>query len=448
MSHYLHVSAGKLQSKGVPSVRSRVVNLTELVLGITVEAVRQALTAAFGEVYHGTPLPFPTERLAGEELRRLEEKFASWEWRMGKEADFTYALSRRFFWGEITIQFRVSAGRVEEAAVYTDAMDVFYAQRVQQAWKGLPFTAAPVRRGQSLPMEDQNKRRCLGTSVASGGMHVMNGFDLIVIGGGPGGYVAALEAAKLGKTVVVVERDAVGGTCLNRGCIPTKALLRASRVFREATCSEELGIHVQNASCDRAAMYAHVQKVTAQLRSGIELLFQKGNITLLHGSAQIEAPGRVLVDGTPYEAQNLLIATGSLPAMPPIPGIHLPGVVTSDQLLQGDGVDCKRLAIIGGGVIGVEFAQIYSDLGCAVTILEALPRLLPTMDREISQNLSMILKKRGVSVYTGASVQEIASGDGELLCRFRKKAAIWKPRRLPAGVHGPQARHRELCRIV
>ena len=233
----------------------------------------------------------------------------------------------------------------------------------------------------------------------------MNGFDLIVIGGGPGGYVAALEAAKLGKTVAVVERDAVGGTCLNRGCIPTKALLRASRVFREATCSEELGIHVQNASCDRAAMYAHVQKVTAQLRSGIELLFQKGNITLLHGSAQIEAPGRVLVDGTPYEAQNLLIATGSLPAMPPIPGIHLPGVVTSDQLLQGDGVDCKRLAIIGGGVIGVEFAQIYSDLGCAVTILEALPRLLPTMDREISQNLSMILKKRGVSVYTGASVQ-------------------------------------------
>ena len=251
----------------------------------------------------------------------------------------------------------------------------------------------------------------------------MNGFVLIVIGGGPGGYVAALEAAKLGKTVAVVERDAVGGTCLNRGCIPTKALLRASRVFREATCSEELGIHVQNASCDRAAMYAHVQKVTAQLRSGIELLFQKGNITLLHGSAQIEAPGRVLVDGTPYEAQNLLIATGSLPAMPPIPGIHLPGVVTSDQLLQGDGVDCKRLAIIGGGVIGVEFAQIYSDLGCAVTILEALPRLLPTMDREISQNLSMILKKRGVSVYTGASVQEIASGDGELLCRFSQKGS-------------------------
>ena len=135
-----------------------VVNLTELVLGITVEAVRQALTAAFGEVYHGTPLPFPTERLAGEELRRLEEKFASWEWRMGKEADFTYALSRRFFWGEITIQFRVSAGRVEEAAVYTDAMDVFYAQRVQQAWKGLPFTCGSLCAAvKALPMEVQEQ---------------------------------------------------------------------------------------------------------------------------------------------------------------------------------------------------------------------------------------------------------------------------------------------------
>lgn len=158
MSHYLHVSAGKLQSKGVPSVRSRVVNLVELVPGITVETVRQALTAAFGEVYHGTPLPFPTGRLAGEELRRLEEKFASWEWRMGKEADFTYALSRRFFWGEITIQFRVSAGRVEEAAVYTDAMDVFYAQRVQQAWKGLPFTCGSLCAAvKALPMEDQKQ---------------------------------------------------------------------------------------------------------------------------------------------------------------------------------------------------------------------------------------------------------------------------------------------------
>lgn len=117
--------------------------------------------------------------------------------------------------------------------------------------------------------------------------------------------------------------------------------------------------------------------------------------------------------------------------------------------LAGDGVDCKRLAIIGGGVIGVEFAQIYSDLGCAVTILEALPRLLPTMDREISQNLSMILKKRGVSVYTGASVQEIASGDGELLCRFSQRQRSGNRGGLPAGLHGPQAQHgRALCRIV
>ena len=249
----------------------------------------------------------------------------------------------------------------------------------------------------------------------------MEQFDLMVIGAGPGGYVAALEAAKLGKRVAVAERREVGGTCLNRGCIPTKALLRASRVYREASAEDSLGISVQGVSYDMAAMHARVRDVTAQLRTGIETLFQKGGVTLLRGAAVIEAPGSVLVDGAAYETKNILIATGSTPARPPIPGLTLPGVVTSDQLLEKDGVDCKRLIIIGGGVVGAEFAQIYSDLGCSVTVIEALPRLLPAMDREIAQNLSMILKKRGVAVHTGASVQEIASGETGLVCRFSGK---------------------------
>lgn len=249
----------------------------------------------------------------------------------------------------------------------------------------------------------------------------MEQFDLLVIGAGPGGYVAALEAAKLGKTVAVAERREVGGTCLNRGCIPTKALLRAARVFREANSGGTLGIQIQGAAYDMGVMHAHVQEVTAQLRGGIETLFQRGGVTLLRGSAAIEAPGRVVVDGTPYEANHILIATGSNPAAPPIPGLDLPGVVTSGGMLAGDGIDCKRLVIIGGGVIGAEFAQIYSDLGCSVTIIEALPRLLPTMDREIGQNLSMIFKKRGVAVHTGASVKEIVPAGGGLLCRFSGK---------------------------
>lgn len=165
MSHYLYVSAGKLQSKGVPSVRSRVVNLVELVLGITVEAVRQALTAAFGEVYHGTPLPFPTERLAGEELRRLEEKFASWEWRMGKEADFTYALSRRFFGAKLRSNFASPPdGWRRRLSIPTRWMFSMHNVSNKPGRAFLLLAAPCAPRSKPFPWKIKNKRRCLGTS--------------------------------------------------------------------------------------------------------------------------------------------------------------------------------------------------------------------------------------------------------------------------------------------
>ena len=249
----------------------------------------------------------------------------------------------------------------------------------------------------------------------------MTHFDLFIIGAGPGGYVAALEAAKLGKTVAVAERREVGGTCLNRGCIPTKALLRAARTYRLATHSQELGIHADGASCDTAAMYRRTREVTDSLRGGIEALFKRGKVELLRGTARVEGPGRVSVDGGEYTADRILIAAGSRPARPPIPGLDLPGVVTSDELLAGRGADARRLVIIGGGVIGVEFAQVFSDLGREITILEALPRILNNMDREISQNLTMILKKRGVSVHTGAGVSRIEADEGGLTCFYTDK---------------------------
>lgn len=248
-------------------------------------------------------------------------------------------------------------------------------------------------------------------------------YDLIVIGAGPGGYVAALEAAALGKKVAVVERREVGGTCLNRGCIPTKALLRAARTYHEAGHSEELGITSTGVSCDTSAMYRRVGEVTATLRSGIEALFQRGKVEILHGNGRIEGEGRMSVDGVEYTAEHILLAVGSKPARPPIPGLDLPGVVTSDELLQGQGADAKRLVVIGGGVVGVEFAQVFSDLGREVTVLEALPRILNNMDREIAQNLGMILKKRGVSVHSGAAVNEIAAENGALVCRYTEKDA-------------------------
>lgn len=248
-------------------------------------------------------------------------------------------------------------------------------------------------------------------------------YDLVVIGAGPGGYVAALEAAALGKTVAIVERHEVGGTCLNRGCIPTKALLRAAQTYHEAGHSEALGITATDVKCDIDAMYRRVGEVTATLRGGIEALFQRGKVEVLRGTGRVEGEGKVSVDSAEYTADHILLAVGSRPARPPIPGLDLPGVVTSDELLQGQGAQAKRFVIIGGGVVGVEFAQVFSDLGREVTILEALPRILNNMDREISQNLGMILKKRGVAVHAGAAVSEIAAEDGELICRYTEKDA-------------------------
>lgn len=246
-------------------------------------------------------------------------------------------------------------------------------------------------------------------------------FDLFVIGAGPGGYVAALEAARLGKRVAVCEAREVGGTCLNRGCIPTKALLKAAHIYHESAHSEGLGITATAVEYDMAAMHTRVASVTMQLRTGIEGLLKKSGVTLLAGHGSITSPHTITVAEEAYTAENILIATGSSPARPPIPGLELPGVVTSDELLQNGGVDCKRLVIIGGGVVGVEFAQVYGDLGCAVTIIEAMPRLLPTMDREISQNLQMIFKKRGIDIHIGAKVSELAQGENGLICRYIEK---------------------------
>ncbi|MBC5580107.1 dihydrolipoyl dehydrogenase [Anaerofilum sp. BX8] len=249
----------------------------------------------------------------------------------------------------------------------------------------------------------------------------MEQFDLIVIGAGPGGYTAALEAAALGKRVALCEKDEVGGTCLNRGCIPTKALLRAAHVYKAAAEGAAVGVRAEGLRCEFTSLFQYVEETTARLREGIGQLLARGGVTLLRGTAKLEAGRVVRVDGQRYAAEHVLLAAGSRPASPPIPGSDLPGVVTSDDLLAGRGADCGSLVILGGGVIGAEFAEIYTALGRRVTVLEMAPRLLPTLDREIGQNLAMILKKRGAEIVTGASVKEIAPAEGGLCCRYEVK---------------------------
>ena len=252
-------------------------------------------------------------------------------------------------------------------------------------------------------------------------------FDLIVIGAGPGGYEAALHAAKLGMKTAVVERREVGGTCLNRGCIPTKALLHASTVYEEARNAAALGVNAVSLTYDLAAMFAYKQQVVEKLRAGIESLFKAAKVTLLRGTGTLTAPNTVTIAGENegvYTATNILLATGSVPARPPIPGLDLPGVLTSDELLAGEGGDFSSLIVIGGGVIGVEFATFYNDLGVTVTVVEGLDRLLPNMDRELGQNLAMILKKRGVQVFTGTMVKDLVETEVGLQVNFESKGKL------------------------
>lgn len=243
---------------------------------------------------------------------------------------------------------------------------------------------------------------------------------LIVIGGGPGGYTAAIRAAQLGLHTALVERDAVGGTCLNRGCIPTKTLIHAAERYEEMKECVTFGLRAEGVSFDYPAMCARRDQVVSQLRDGVERLLKGNKVDRITGTARILGPGRVQVGEEVLEGTNILIATGSRPALPPVPGLDLPGVLTSDDLLTGDTL-YQRLAIIGGGVIGMEFAGLYQALGVEVTVLEAMDRILPTLDRELSLSLSMLVKKKGVKLCTGARVEKVEQSPDGLICTYTVK---------------------------
>ena len=253
----------------------------------------------------------------------------------------------------------------------------------------------------------------------------MADYQLLVIGAGPGGYVAALQAAGHGLRVAVIENREVGGTCLNRGCIPTKTLLYSSELVAAARNGEKFGVHGESVSFDLPAIFARKREVSAKLSGGIEAMFKSAKVELLRGRGTVLGSGRVRLESEEGErivtADSILLATGSVPARPPVPGFELPGVLTSDELLEGSERLYESLIIIGGGVIGVEFATFYAALGCRVTILEGMDRLLPTLDRELGRNLAMILKKRGVEVYTSAMVSAVEREEDGLRVCFSSK---------------------------
>ncbi len=250
-------------------------------------------------------------------------------------------------------------------------------------------------------------------------------YDLAVIGGGPGGYTAADYAAKNGLSVVLFEGDKIGGTCLNRGCIPTKALIHSAESYKNAKNMSTLGINADNVSYDFEAMNERKNFVVDSLRGGIEKLLKSDKVNVVNAFASVKSHSadgvEISADGEIYEAGNLIIASGSVPAVPPIKGSDIEGVYTSNDLLEGEGKDLKSLIIIGGGVIGCECASIYLDLGCQVTVLEAMEHILPLMDREIAQRLTMFLKKQGASVNVSSKVTEISGSKGDFTVSFENK---------------------------
>lgn len=269
----------------------------------------------------------------------------------------------------------------------------------------------------------------------------MTQFDLIVIGGGPGGYVAAIKAAKAGLAVALIENRRVGGTCLNRGCIPAKAMIHASSLYREALEGARFGVHTEEASYDYDEILAYKQECIDSLVSGVESLLAGNGVQVFQGTGRLDLPedGKNVVTVIPgaggesaeqrLTADYVILATGSKPAQIPVAGMDLPHVVNSDGLFALDHVP-QSLLIIGGGVIGVEFATVFSNLGCEVTIVEALPKLLDNFDREISQNLKMILKKRGVEAHLNAFVKECLPADDDwVVCCFEEKG---KPQEISA----------------
>jgi len=237
--------------------------------------------------------------------------------------------------------------------------------------------------------------------------------DLLIIGGGPGGYAAAIRARQLGMDVTLIEKDAVGGTCLNRGCIPTKAYYRNAMVLRDIAGCSEFNIQVADVSFDMDGARQRKDKIVSNLVSGIEKLLKDNGVVRISGEAVLLDNKTVLVNDEKICASHILLGSGSVPASIPVQGIDLPGVVNSDQLLEISEVPAK-LAIIGGGVIGLEFACIFNSFGSAVSVFEYMPYLLNSLDNELGKRMAVFMRKQKIAINTSASVEKIEQEENGL----------------------------------
>jgi len=247
----------------------------------------------------------------------------------------------------------------------------------------------------------------------------MSKYDVVIVGAGPGGYVAAIRAGQLGLRTAIVEREAVGGICLNWGCIPSKSLLKNAEVLSLVKKADEFGITFDNLQYDLGSAMSRSRQVSDQLVKGVQFLLKKNKVDLIKGEGKIVSAGKVEVapNGQELEASNIIIATGSRPRT--LPGLDFDNeiIINSYDALKLTEVP-EKLVVVGGGAIGVEFAYFYQTYGSEVTIIELLPHILPNEDEEISTILEKSLTKYGIEILTGCGVQEITKQNGKGTVRF------------------------------
>jgi dihydrolipoamide dehydrogenase len=239
-------------------------------------------------------------------------------------------------------------------------------------------------------------------------------YDLVVLGSGPGGYVAAIRAAQLGMKTAIVEREQLGGICLNWGCIPTKALLRTAEIFHLMHKAGDFGLIAENIGFDAKKVIARSRAVARQLSNGVSFLMRKNKITVVMGDGKLAGKGKLAVtkDGKPVadiEAKHIILATGARARS--LPGLEPDGklVWTYKEAMIPEAIP-KSLLVIGSGAIGIEFASFYRDMGAEVTVVEVLPRILPVEDEEISAFAHKAFEKQGIKIHTGATVKSIEKG--------------------------------------
>ena len=234
-------------------------------------------------------------------------------------------------------------------------------------------------------------------------------YDIIIIGAGPGGYVMAERAGHLGKKVLLVEQDHLGGVCLNRGCIPTKTLLNSAKHFVHAQEAADFGVSTGEVGFDLPVAMARKQDVVETLRAGVGFKMKKNKVEVVKGRARFLGSRRVQVDDTVYEGNNVVIATGGRPFVPPIPGADQPHVLTSDEIISLDKLP-DSLVVIGGGVIGIEFASFFSSLGVKVDVVEMLDEIIPFMDRGQAAEFRKALKGK-IDFHLGCMVTAIGESE-------------------------------------